>query len=303
MEPASFALAIAGIPGIFKAGIDCFEYVQFARHFGDDFGTCLAQHEATKMQYSRWGTAMGLLDESFDPNSLYERGGSKWPENEIKKMIRWMKLINSKFEAAQKLSEDYVLEQEDEDPDALLVPDQDEQLDKAKPPVRKLVSKMRKITKARRKIAGLGKKVAWALYTKSHFERLNTDTTQLVDKITGLFPDLDVEQKKLAEEELESIEADSVPVLAGILATLGSDKFLASAIAKRSDRDGLFFKDVEIHLDQTGFMRLGNTYQNVGTTTSGSMTVEKLLVRGSGTSHGGHIFTGDITGSDKERSA
>ncbi|SPO06419.1 uncharacterized protein DNG_09109 [Cephalotrichum gorgonifer] len=296
MEPIGFTSAIASIPGVFKSCMDCFEYIQLARHFGDDFGFCLAQLEATQLQFTRWGKVMGLFDEPFDPDALYKRGGSAWTEPEIKKAIRWIGLLHDKFEAAKKTSDEYALEMEDEDPDVLLVPDQDQQLGNAQPPVRKLVFSMRKVTKARQKGTTLRKKVKWALYTKSHFEMLIENITRLVDKITELFPNLDEKQQGLAKEEVKEVEVESIPVLAKILATRKTDKLLDLAIKERVKAEGHVFRDIEISMNKDGFHRMGNTYENVEVVKSEPMTFERIKIGGSGVSHAGHIFTQTVTG-------
>lgn len=295
MEPIGFASAIVSIPGVFKSCIDCFEHVQLARHFGDDFGFCLAQLETTQLQFTRWGKVMGLFDEPFDPDALYKRGGSAWTESEIKKAIRWIGLLHDKFEAAKKTSDEYALEMEDEDPGVLLVLDQDQQLGEVQPPVRKLVFSMRKVTKARQEGTAFLKKVKLALYTKSHFETLIENITRLVDKITELFPNLDEQQQCLAKEEAKEVELESIPVLTKILATRKTDKLLSFAIKERVRAEGHKFRDIEISMNKDGFHRMGNTYENVDVK-SEPMTFERIKISGSGVSHAGHIFTQTVTG-------
>lgn len=48
MEPASLAIGIASLAGIFNDAVQCFEYVQLDRNFGTNFQTSLL-----KMDYAR----------------------------------------------------------------------------------------------------------------------------------------------------------------------------------------------------------------------------------------------------------
>lgn len=60
MEPAGFAIGVAGLAGAFTACVDCFEYVQLGRQFGQDYGKCLLRLDTANVRMSRWGEAMGL---------------------------------------------------------------------------------------------------------------------------------------------------------------------------------------------------------------------------------------------------
>jgi len=60
MESVGFAIGVAGLAGVFTACVDCFEYVQLGRQFGQDYEKCLLKLDAAKVGMSRWGAAMGL---------------------------------------------------------------------------------------------------------------------------------------------------------------------------------------------------------------------------------------------------
>lgn len=60
MEPVGLGIGIAGLAGAFTACIDCFEYIQLGRQFGQDFGKCLLKLDTAKLRMSRSGEAMGL---------------------------------------------------------------------------------------------------------------------------------------------------------------------------------------------------------------------------------------------------
>ena len=60
MEAVGLGIGIAGLAGAFTACIDCFEYIQLGRQFGQDYGKCLLKLDTAKLRMSRWGVAMGL---------------------------------------------------------------------------------------------------------------------------------------------------------------------------------------------------------------------------------------------------
>ena len=76
MDPASFTLAVAGLPGIFKASVDCWQYVRLGRSFGQDFGFCLAKLEAAELQYTRWGSSLGFFTDPSDVDALVKKTGA-----------------------------------------------------------------------------------------------------------------------------------------------------------------------------------------------------------------------------------
>ena len=75
MEPTSFALAIAAIPGIFKSTVNCFEYIKLGSEFGKDYIFSRAKIKAAEMQYTRWRVSIGLLEEPFDVDACFKNGG------------------------------------------------------------------------------------------------------------------------------------------------------------------------------------------------------------------------------------
>jgi hypothetical protein len=297
MDPVSFGLTVAGIPALFKSGVDCFQYIRLGQNFGKDYGFCLAKIEATELQFTRWAESMGLLDEPFDVNALFNRG--PWKEEDIKKARKWLGLINDAFEDARKTSEKYKLSFDDEDqPEDLEVPDPTIALDKAKRPVKRLVLSMRKITKKRQRDISVGKQIKWALYRKGDFESLIETVCRIVDNLVKLFPALEPHQKELAKEEVKEVEKDSIPELVKVLGP--NDKLLNLAITEKIKAKGHVFQDIVI--DGNGFSRLGDTWEDgsMAKGSGGGMSVSRMHIGGSGTTHIGHYF-GSGQGVDNER--
>lgn len=291
MELASFTLAVGSIPGIFVSCVECFQYVKLGQAFGADFGFCLAKLEAAELEFTRWGDAMGLLQTPFDPPALFSKGGH-WKEADIKKAIKWLALIGDAFEDAKKTSQKFkLLHEDDDEPEILEIPDETAELDKAQKPVKKLVLSLRKTTKRRQKQQSLGRKIQWALYRKADFESLIETICHIVDNLVKLFPALQDQQKHLCKEELKEVEPETIPTLVKVLGE--NDKLLHLAISEEIKLKGHRFQDVTI--DGSGFVRLGDTYQNIANAQPSGMSVTGLHIGGSGVSHVGHRITTSMT--------
>ncbi|RSM08796.1 hypothetical protein CEP52_004501 [Fusarium oligoseptatum] len=275
MEPASFALAVAGIPGIFKSCIDCFRYIQFSKNFGADFGICLAKLEATDLQLSRWGKAMGFLDEPFDPDALYKKG--MWDEKDVAKAKKWLALINDLFAEAEKASSRFKLLHEDDEPELLEVPDQAKELEKAKETVKKLVFSVRKLTKRRQKETSAVDKAKWALYAREDFNKLVNDISGLVEKLVVLFPALQPAQEVLCQEEASQIEPEVIPTLVAVLGD--KDKLLNHALAEEVKVKGHRLQGATIR--QGGLTTVGDSFKNVFDTLAPGADVSNVDVSGS----------------------
>ena len=247
----------------------------------------MAKLEAAELQFTRWGATMGFLKEPFDHDALFK--ASLWSEEDIKKAKKWMGHIQDAFDDAEKISDRYKLSLEgDEDESEILeVLDRDAELEKTEPKVKRLVYSMRKITRRRQKEMGLGKKMKWAIYRKTDFESLVEVISRLVDNLVKLFPALHPQQKELCQEEMKSIEKESIPALVEVLGK--NDKFLNLAIAEEIKTHGNVFQDVVV--DGTGFTRLGDTYENAPHVKPKGMKFTGLHIGGSGTTHAGHRVT------------
>ncbi|KAL5324014.1 hypothetical protein ACEPPN_008557 [Leptodophora sp. 'Broadleaf-Isolate-01'] len=52
-----------GIASAFTACVDCFEYVQFGRHFGRDFQTSKLALDCARLRLTRWGESVNIYDD------------------------------------------------------------------------------------------------------------------------------------------------------------------------------------------------------------------------------------------------
>ncbi len=63
-EPFGIAAGAIGIATAFAACIDCFEYIQFGRHFGRDFQTDQLAPGCARLRLARWGESVNIYDDS-----------------------------------------------------------------------------------------------------------------------------------------------------------------------------------------------------------------------------------------------
>jgi uncharacterized small protein (DUF1192 family) len=62
-EPFSIVASAIGIASAFTTCIDCFEYVQFGRHFGRDFETCQLALNCARLHLTRWGESVNIYND------------------------------------------------------------------------------------------------------------------------------------------------------------------------------------------------------------------------------------------------
>lgn len=201
-------------------------------------------------------------------------------------------MIEDAFEDAKKTSQKFnLLHEDDGEPEILEIPDEMAELEKAQKPVKKLVLSIRKATKHRQQQANLARKIQWALYRKADFESLIETIYHIVDNLVKLFPALQDQKKQLCKEELKEVGRESIPTLVKVLGD--NDKLLHLAILEEIKEKGHRFQDVTI--DESGFVRLGDTYQNIANAKPSAMSVTGLHIGGSGVSHVGHRITNSMT--------
>ncbi len=62
-EAFGIVAGTVGIAAAFTASVDCFEYVQFGRHFGRDYQTGLLALNCSRIRLTRWGQAVDVLND------------------------------------------------------------------------------------------------------------------------------------------------------------------------------------------------------------------------------------------------
>jgi hypothetical protein len=230
MEPIGFAVSIAGLANIFTSCIDCFEYIQLGRKFGEDYGKCLLRLDAAKVRMSRWGTSMGLGPESHQfPNKLIS-------EEEFRLAQSLLEQIMDSFADAERLSERYkkhAILQKAKVGD-LGVYDAKADLE---PKYQRLHQTMRELAIRRQSATGLVKKTAWALYEKKKFDTMLEEVTAFVNELVDLFPAAKDDQAALCKTEVSAIkETEDLAMLEAVIGD--GDQVLAGAVADEMQRRG-----------------------------------------------------------------
>ena len=62
-EPFGIVAGAIGLATTFTACIDCFEYIQFGRHFGRDFQTDQLALSCARLRLTRWGESVNIYDD------------------------------------------------------------------------------------------------------------------------------------------------------------------------------------------------------------------------------------------------
>lgn len=190
-EAFGIASGAIGITGIFKTCVECFEYIQIGRSFGQKFQTELLTLSLLKLRLSRWGEAVGVYD---DP----QLGHPEATKEELDLARETLYQILVVFSDSQKAANRFrLVAKPGEDLSTLTQTDIGDNLSAT-------CNKMQKLAARRQKGASFGKLASWALYHRDHFSRLIQDITQLLDNLEQAFP-APAAQTSLAKAEFDEI--------------------------------------------------------------------------------------------------
>ena len=230
MEPFGLGVGIAGLAGVFTACIDCFEYIQLGRQFGQDYGKCLLRLDTARLRMSRWGTAMGLGPE---PHLRLRISAS---DEEIRLAQSLLEQVLDSFEDAERISERFKKRITIQNPDSndLLVCNAASDVDSD---YQHLHLTMRELAIKRQKGTSIRKKAAWALYEKKRFEGMIEDVTGFTNQLVDLFPAVQDDQRALCMTEVSTIGKSRDLALLNNVA--GQDDHMFSAeITKELEKRG-----------------------------------------------------------------
>ncbi|CAL8584989.1 hypothetical protein XPA_010571 [Xanthoria parietina] len=235
MESVGFAIGVAGLAGAFTACIDCFEYIQLGRQFGQDYGKCLLKLDATKVRMSRWGAAMG-----FDPEPHLKQSNSA-SDGEIRLAHSLLEQILDSFKDAERISERFKKHTSVQGSASTELAVYDANADLVSS-YQRLHLIMSGLAKQRQKQTSVRKKIAWAIYEKKSFDRLIDDVTGLVHDLVDLFPAAQEDQKTLCKAEVSAIEETRDLALLNDIACK-DDEILAAEVKKEMNSRGHIVTD------------------------------------------------------------
>ncbi|KAL9025686.1 MAG: hypothetical protein Q9196_005531 [Gyalolechia fulgens] len=174
-EAFGIAAGAAGIAAAFTACVDCFEYVQFGRHFGRDYQTDLLALNCSRIRLTHWGQAVDILN-----NPKLGRPDATAPE--IRTVKDTLCQILVLFADSAKISQQYRLNATASEDLSVLSSDK---MDSA---IITLSNKMRELAIKRQKSSNILRISQWALYRRSEFKSLVEGISSLIDSIEKIFP-------------------------------------------------------------------------------------------------------------------
>ena len=174
-EAFGIVAGAVGIAAAFTACVDCFEYVQFGRHFGRDYQTDLLVLNCSRVRLTRWGQAVDVLN---DP----KLGRPDATALQIQTAKDTLCQILMLFADSAKISQQYKLNATaGEDLSVFSI----DNMDSA---IIALSNNMRELAIERQKSSSILKITQWALYRRSEFKSLIEGISSLIDNIEKIFP-------------------------------------------------------------------------------------------------------------------
>jgi hypothetical protein len=216
-ETAGLVTGVLGVAGLFNNCVECFEYIQLSRHFGQDFERCQLKLDVARVLLTRWGDAVGINTngrfKAIQPN-----------DSEVKEAEAILEEIDALFHSVQKKSKRYELKASQEQRKTY-------QDDDFSPVFGGLHNRFRSIAQQRQKRTGLLKKAAWALYDGKSLAALVNDIKGFVEDLEKLFP-IETACRQLADVEIEEID-DEASLQALHSAAADTDKDLSDAVVNK----------------------------------------------------------------------
>jgi len=199
-EPFGITAGAIGIATAFTACIDCFEYIQFGRHFGRDFQTNLLTMSCARLRLTRWGQSVNIYN---DPR--LGKPDATAPEIQLAKDT--LLQIVGLFAQTDEISKKYKLTAKvGEDLSAFSATDMD-------PALIALDNKMKELAMKRQKGSRFLKLTSWAIHYRAEFRHLIDDITSLIDNIEKLFPAPEAQITLVRQEAAEVGDKQSLELI------------------------------------------------------------------------------------------
>ncbi|RSL72487.1 hypothetical protein CEP53_001149 [Fusarium sp. AF-6] len=271
------------IAALFNDCVDCFEYIQLARHFGKDYGRCQLRLDVAKRRLDRWGAA---IDINNDPRF---RSGAPADES-VAHAQEILQDIVGRIEWAYKVSRRYEQTTPEKDRVALTYADLD-------PASQRLRNQFQAITKKRQSRTSLIKKTGWALYDKKRLGSLIDNIVSSIDDLELVFPSVAQTSIQLARAEIGEVDdqqslnmiQDAAEGLDPVLKDLAKQKLAGVEVQNFAAR---------VKTAESGKFEVGNIFtkeafgQSVGFPYSTTNRVEDMEVKGDSGVHVGDTYGG-----------
>jgi hypothetical protein len=238
VDVAGTAISAVALASLFTTCIECFEYVHFAKQFGDDYQKGLLKLDIVRLRLSRWGDSVQVQRDDGRPGWQFEiEADSQEKANVARHLLG--QLINA-FETAKVFSKRY----EPQPVGASTAVFNDEQ--DLPPTLKSLHEKVQLLALQRQKKSSFVKKAKWALQDKNRFDTLIQQLTGFVDDLIDLFPGQAERQKMMCRDEIAKIQTRK-ELIALSEASRGTDLLLeGEAGSKLKVEYGSFYNDIKI---------------------------------------------------------
>jgi uncharacterized small protein (DUF1192 family) len=199
-EPFGIVSGAIGIASAFTACVDCFEYVQFGRHFGRDFQTSKLALDCARLRLTRWGESVNIYDDSKlgrQDATTTEIQLAKDALLQILVLFADTESMSKKYKLTAKAGEDLsVYSTADLDPELVV-----------------LDNKMKGLAIQRQKKGRFLKLASWALYHRSTLKDLLEQIVSLIDDIERLFPAPQAQSTLVQQEAAEIGDKQSLELV------------------------------------------------------------------------------------------
>lgn len=185
-ETFGIVAGVIGMAAAFTACVDCFEDVQFGRHFGRNYQTDLLALNSSRIRLTRWGQAVDILN---DP----KMGRPDATSEQIQTVKNTLYQIRVLFADSAKISQEYTTGENlsvlsNDNMDSTFVA---------------LNNKMRELVIKRQKRNNILKITLWAFYRKSEFKNFIGGIFSLIDNIEKIFLALQAQVTLVRQEATE----------------------------------------------------------------------------------------------------
>ena len=272
-EPFGIAAGAVGVAAAFTACVNCFEYVQFGRHFGRDYQTDLLALNCSRIRLIRWGQAVDILN---DP----QMGRPDATAPEIRTVKETLLQILVLFADSAKISQQYKLNAKTSEDLSVLSSDTMDSGFVA------LNNKIRELAITRQKRSNLLKITQWTLYHRSEFKRLIESLSSLIDNIEKIFPATQAQITLVRQEVAELYDRQAIELVQS--AAEGVDSLLQ--ITAKEALNGHRYLNVSVK----GKAQTGNIFSTdwYGKTAGASHTYDCVVVDNDGKALVGNKYGG-----------
>ncbi|KAG5659178.1 hypothetical protein KAF25_000380 [Fusarium avenaceum] len=187
--------AVAGaisIAALFNNCIDCFDYIQLAKSFGEDFSRYQLRLDVAKCRLSRWGAAIDINNDS-----RFLGDASADPTVEL--AMNMLREIVERFGAAHRVSLWYKATSTEQQSTAICTEADLETVSQ------RLHNRFRRLAIQRQNRVSLIKKAYWAIYDKRYMGKVIDDIFDFLNELEKVFPAPPQAITQLVEMEISEV--------------------------------------------------------------------------------------------------